>query len=248
LYITKYDVDQCSSFTVSCRPNGDKTKWISFHSWIPQDYLWDRENCYAISDSKIYKMNDKKSFLNFLGQQFPFVVDAVVNTGGQDFRYETTSLNTLAIESGKKDLDITFNHIGIFNDTQSTGTRPVEVFSDNNGKTNSIIDRTKFNPSILKAIRTGKRFKISNAKDLVNNDCEEAQILQKACECDPIGNLNEEIISCNNLKESDFKNRTFRDDYLQYRLIFDQNTTTKLYLKSISTEIDGDGNEQMVNK
>lgn len=245
LYITKFDGE--NSFTVSCRPNGEDTKWISFHSWIPRDYHWDRQNCYGITDNEIWKFNDKGNFLNFLDGKGEFLVDVVANAGGQDFLYETTSLNTLAEVNGKRDLDITFNKLGIFNDTQSTGLRPLEVQSDNNGKIKDILGRIKFNPTILTAIRDGKRFKIANAKDLVNNDCAEEEILIKN-ECDPIGTLNDSIIDCKNLKEQEFRNRNFKDDYIAYRFIFDNDHDTRLYLRSISTEIKGEGNEETINK
>ena len=82
---------------------------------------------------------------------------------------------------------------------------------------------------------------------MVSNDCAEEEILIKN-ECDPIGTINESIIDCKNLSEQKFNNRNFKDDYLGYRFILDNDNNTRLYLRSVSTEISGDGDEQMVNK
>lgn len=238
LYFTKYDGSPCSSFTMTYDPIGigDGPRWISHHSFIPQDYVWDRSDLYAITGGDLYRLHKKDEYLKVLGQTVPFVVETSARAqNGSVFATNKLQVDTLAEQGNHKGLDLTFNKISIENSTQGTGTRDVDVVSDDRGKIKDQFSRITSQYDKIRLFRNNRRWESNEILDLVKADCKNEELRTKDCECAAIETINESVFSCDTQKSQDSKGRKLVDDHIIYRLIFDKDTTTRLYLKKLKT-------------
>lgn len=245
LLVTKYDGSACSSFTASYTPLGIPTqgggargKWISFHSYVPQDYLWDRKDLYSIEGNNIYIHHTQGKY------QSPFIVEfpAVAGPGVDAFDFKDLILHThaeLATDTYPlNDVDVTFDKVAVWNDTQGTGTRPIEMLSDNRGKINSAFDRIKQDYSKVRFVKKRRVWQSKEFTDLVKADCEVAPLLSKDCDCTVIPTVNEEMFDCRNVNTQDMKGRILSDKYLMFRYTLDSREDLRLYLTESSVFYD----------
>lgn len=136
LLLTK--VDPVSSWTISY--SFLKKKWISFHSYAPVAYMWDRDDLYSIKGSEvwIHKNNDEGeggdetecSFQSFFGTKYPHIIDFVVKDKVDNylnaFMLNSLILDTQACNCENNNLTLlsrkeTFDQIGIYNSYQTAG-------------------------------------------------------------------------------------------------------------------------------
>lgn len=235
LLITKYDGDKCNSWTISFEPRGEQSRYVSFHSYVPQDYFWDRENIYSYAGGKIYKHHKSGSYGKCYGENVSFIVETSV-PGGQAFKFKTFELDTRAEKGFVKDLDKTFNKIAVYNSTQGTGTRDVIALSDNPGKINNQYSRSEEDPSKIVLHKVRRRWKSNDVFDLVKDGCSEESLLTKECECTPLESINEEVFDCNVMKTQDYRGREMEDDHIMFRFVYDEANDTRLYLKRLKIE------------
>ena len=249
LLVTKYDGNRDSSWTLSYTPLGKPTgtgsargKWISFHSYIPNGYNWDRNNFYSIKGSGVWKHHKKHSYQTFYGELFPFMVQQALRAKHleafdfQDFTLDTEAKKWLG-EGFVKDLDITFNKMAAWNSTQSTGMRPIEWISDNPGERNSQLHRTTHDPSKIRFHKVRRNWNIKEIRDLVITGCADQPMLLEP-PCRAIGEINESIVNCEAHSKQDYVNRIFSDKHLNYRFAFDVFDNVRLYVKMIRTRHD----------
>lgn len=246
LLVTKQDGTTCNSFTASYTPlgistqgGGSRGKWISFHDYKPQDYLWDRNNMYSIDygTGSVYKHHVLGSYGVFNGTSYPFEVwFTSVHPELDTFMFESLKLDTEAeINTDKKypikDVDETFNKVAVWNSTEGTGTLPVIVVSDNKGQRDSQLDRIKSDYSKVLYHKVQRMWNANAIKDLVINGCQNDHFLITECECQPIPDVNESLFDCTTIKKQDFANRNLSDKYLNFRYTLDNRSDMRLYLR-----------------
>jgi hypothetical protein len=247
LLVTKQDGDECNSFTASYTPMGIPTQgggsrgiWVSLHDYKPQDYLWDRNEFYSIKSGtgELWRHHKKGSYQNFYGKSHPFEVwFTAVSPDLEEFDFEYLVLNTEAEENTvegypTKGVDKTFNKIAMWNSTQGTGTLPIDIISDNQGKRKSQYDLITSNYSEVRFHRNGRMWIANAFKDLVVEPCSDMQFLVSDCECQAIPDINEQIFDCSVIKKQDFVNRRIADAYLNIRYTLDNTNDLRLYLKT----------------
>lgn len=251
LLLTKHDIDGLASFTVSYSPIGVPTdgggargKWISFHSYIPQGYIWDRNNFYSVlhGSGQIWKHHVPNLYTTYYGQSHPFMVEfSAIGDGSTSWEFQNIMLDTEAERMSSsalypiRDLDETFNKVAVWNSTQGTGTLPITLISNDLGRRNNQFDRTVNDYSQVRFFKDGRAWTASEFKDLVDIDCEEAVLLRRSNPCQVIPDINDSIFNCEKVQSQDFRNRIFHDRNLNFRYILDNTNTLRLYVKAHKT-------------
>lgn len=244
LLLTKKDKQLCNSFTASYNPVMQPEHWISFHSYIPEGYLWDRNSLFSIRTGRgeVWRHHEKGSYGNFYGTQYPFLVEFTAPSGDM-LPMDTTNfeLITDGWVDGKRDLDKTFDKIMLFNSTQSTGLREVELISDDLGSRRSQLSRTTQDLTKIRVHKKGRIYRVNEFHDLIDLGCEHPEIFTQDCDCQVIVEANEEIIDCKAVSTQDMKNRTFQDQFQGYRFVLEDAGNLRLHLKLVRTHISDDG-------
>lgn len=114
------------SYTLSYSYNLDA--WTSFHSFIPDYYLYNRNNFYSIKDRKVYSHNTQCNHTTYYDNIYPYIIELPILNKPDINATTFTSLhwNSLAQicdVSGnvKYANDKTFNKLLLYNSYQSTG-------------------------------------------------------------------------------------------------------------------------------
>lgn len=125
------------SFTMSFDVN--TKSWISFHSYIPQFYLWNRNHMFSVGNQAIWKHDpDVKSFQTFHGKYYPHIIEFPSRPKDtlDAYNLESVILGTQADELHddivKENIDMTFDYAAIYNTYQSTGTMTLKQRDLNN--------------------------------------------------------------------------------------------------------------------
>jgi hypothetical protein len=205
-----------------------KKSWVSFHSYTPYLYAWNRYNMYSFNSKGIWRHNVEGSFQNFYGARHPFSVEYVVNDlqTRDSFVYTSSILDT---ESFKwKDVGyvpsvVTFDKSVGFNSHQSSGLQQVI-----NSENMSITDRSVQDPSKLEFLFKDRFWTF--------NDIVDRQISSEDFQFDKDGFIKPSPVNTGNIS-SYSKNNIFHDNYFSNRLIFDTFEDTKLLLKRVETNI-----------
>ena len=228
--ITKYDGQKCDSWTYSFRP-GEQGGWISLHSYIPQDYLWDRENLYSIAGSQLWRHHKKGEYLNAFGESVPFMVEFSA-TAERAFTAQSVEIDVLSEREGIKDVDETFTSVGVMNSNESTGLRPVVAVSDNDGAIKT--QNKTHDTSVVSFKKVGRRWQSNEIHNLAGS-CDGKPLTTTEC-CNPIP----EWVSfpCGQNRQ-DFQNRKLSDDHMIYRLQYEGDGKTRLYLRKFKTTATG---------
>lgn len=235
LLLTKHDADEGDSWTLSYYPM--LKSWISYHSYIPQDYLWDRDNFYSFKDGQIWKHHVSDTYQNFYGEQFPFLVQGtLVSETIKCFRAQSMDVFTFAekAEGGGfiRDLDIFFDEAALWTANTGTGTRPTLLIGNDDGSIDSQKSRIEHNPGVMTWYRTCSGFASNDFQDLTDVGCSNMPIeLQDGCQIIPT--INENRFSCDTVNKADFKNRELRDKYLKFRFILNR-TDVRMHLMYLS--------------
>lgn len=221
LLVTKSDGDK--SFTASFEPAGERSKWIGRHTYIPNDYFWNRRDLFSIEDDTIYVHNQPGAFL-------PMMVETSV-TDGEPFQFKSLELDTLAVDGNLMDVDATFDTIAAYNSTQGTGTRNTKLFSDNRGEIRDQSSRSE-DGSEIKLHKKSRRWFTNDISDLLKEDCEHLPMVTQEL-CDPRAEINESVFDCEVAKSQKHRGN-LEDDHLILRLTF--SGSTQLYLKKLITK------------
>lgn len=243
LLLTKKDGSECSSFTISYSPEANKGKggWVSFHSYIPDGYLWDRHDMYSFKGSDLYKHNIACDYQVFYGQYYPHMIQfsAIVEQANYEpFKYHNTVFRTEAEKCVGcdyiRDIDQTFNKIAMWNATQGTGTLDTIIYSDNWGEDEEqkIIETTE-----VKLNKVHRKWQYNNINDYKDKKCYQEPTLVCDCDCQAIPDINEGIHDCE--METLYQNRVLFDDYLNYRYTLDSGDN-ELRLKTIYVDTHGE--------
>lgn len=241
--LTKKDLKEGASFTMSLDLSTQEFSWVSFHDYIPKLYFNDRANIFNIKEGKIYKQNaNTKTYRNFHGKEHPSEIEFVaVSPDTETFIYENTIINSEAEGENRRNLDTTFNRIAAYNTTQGTGTVNAVVMGDNKDSVNNM--STKITEvGDIKLHKVKRAFRFNNIKDYTKPSCKEEVIIIKD-DCNPIEEINEAIFDCKPPNQQSFKNAVLVDDHLTYRMSFDKDEKTIVKLLSVKTNGEKDINE-----
>lgn len=117
------------SFTISY--SFDKQGWVSYHTWVPEYFFYNKDRFYAVKNSSIWG-SDGDGYGNFFGKDEPFVIDIPISQGDVDKIINDLSigLRTEVIKpSGVVPSGDFFDEAIIYNSWQSTGLRKINVKS-----------------------------------------------------------------------------------------------------------------------
>ncbi len=238
LLITKKSINKGESMTMSYYPLlGQGGKFVSFHDYLPQSYMWDRDKLFSTTGGKIYKHNIKDRYQEVYGQKVPFEVEFVANAGnGEWFTHKWTQIHTEAERGDLKGLDITFEKMSARNFTQGTGTLPFKLFSDNKDSVQRPLDKIEENGQfLLQGVR--RRYTFNELLDYTLPNCQNKPLtLLSGCAWYP--KINESIYDCGAVNDSQFMNKRLKDDHLVYRLTYNGDNQTKLRLLDVKTFVD----------
>lgn len=229
ILFTKADKD--NSYTLSY-DLGYK-RWISFHSYHPQDYHNDRNMLYTIKDNAIYKHDVYDEYTTYYGDFKGIVLDYTSILDQEYFDFVQASIYTEAKESDKRNLDVTFNKVGIVNSWQSVGYLDLNVTKNTDNNSGNIPDKTLDKLKSIDLTRTVSEFRYNEVYDYTINHQSE-NLKYNKCNPEP------EIVNYGNTLERSnqtFNNRTVSDNYIYFRYIFNTFAKIKLYIKKIETTV-----------
>lgn len=229
------------SWTLSYDPyRGEGGEWVSFHSYIPKDYLTTRNKYYHLTDDEVWLHDPRDhddSYGNFFGQQYPTIWD-VKHTFPQSAQYASHLIGSdVEVHDKSKTLynrDITFDEIAFWNDRQSGGKHkldPVKVIDHNSART-KLID----NYSVIPISKSRSNWKVNEFYDYTANT--ESELIKYENDCgyyyEPVNyTITDAVIKQNS------KQRRLAGNWYVTRLIWDNTKKfTKIYLKYLTLNID----------
>jgi len=236
LLITKKEMNNKNSFTLSVDVSGENPEWISFHDYTPQAYVWDRSDLFSITNSEIHLHHAKEgNYRTFYGKEYPSEIEFVAISDTESFIYENTFINTEAEKDQVRNLDDTFNRIAVYNTTQGTGTTNVTIFGDNkDAMADMSAPMTHDGKTKLFKIKRGFRF--HNIFDNTKPACGK-QAMTIRNKCVPIDEINEGRFDCSIHNTQNYSNNILSDDHLVYRMTYDNNNKTLLRLINVKTDV-----------
>ncbi len=210
-----------------------KGRWSSFHDYMPQEYLNDRNQLYTIHRNKIYKHDVYDKYTTYYDDFYGSRVDFVTTTDQDQSQWLSSEIFTEARQGFNRDRNVTFNKFALLNSWQSTGYINLKV-DDNKGQfandtSLKIIDKT----ATIDLKRLNSKFRFNEIYDYTV-DHNKPVLIYEDCKAEPIlvngGNYNDR-------SDQHPVDRIVSDNYYYYSFIFDNFADTKLYLKKVDTLI-----------
>lgn len=204
------------SFTLSYDPV-DKT-WISFHSYYPQGYVWDRDHLYSFQQGGLWKHGSKYGeFQMFYDKYHEHILEAVIKDqhGIESINndlvvdFEAREYSGAEWIRGKKS---SFNGMLVYNDNQSSGNTSIEKKNSNNQ-----LARMTQKEGVVTAEYTGGVMRINELKDRVVDEDSPIFTGKKVNE---LSQVNKENIGTSS--------QPLEGKYLVVRLHLDDETKTNL--------------------
>lgn len=217
------------SFTLSFHP--DRKVWVSFHSYAPRLYAWDRFRMFSFGKGAMHRHNVKGSYQTFYGDLKPFMVEAPIRTGDDAFTYYASKLHTEAFTwkgcDFVKNSKVTFDKLMAYNSFQNTGDLimtlpPTSV---------NVVDKATQRSGIVSLDYSHRAWIFSNLKDRYLQPDE----LMFDCSCSI-----EPSKLRNNVLDSSPTSNLLKDNYLIQRYTFDSKDDVKLFMKRLDTKVDVD--------
>jgi hypothetical protein len=228
ILITKRDSIQDSSWTMSYSLKFQN--WVSFHSYIPRFYVWDRARMITSDGTNFWSHDVKDKYQTYMGKYYPHVVRFRIND--RDILHEQfkgAMLDTYAIiNSSGLSLNgrrVTFNKIWVHNDYQSSGYLDLYPITTINGEKENIDNRISENPHVNLTHENG-HWRYNSIVDLVQ-DYNSPLYIESPCGTD--------IVPINTQPYSDstaFSNNIHLNNYLTITFILDNFDDHKLYTRS----------------
>lgn len=234
LFTKNVNDDPEQSFTLSY--DVSRGVWRSFHTYVPQFYIWNRRNMYSIHNNTVYVHDENRGdYLNFYGKQSPAVIEfnAVLPS---TFEYDSTILDTEAnIAHGDNawvyNQKVTFNKALVYNRNQCTGWMNLVYYDGSNR--NELLEA---DPANIKIAWQDKEWRFNQVNDFVVDSTQ--PIFIDADKCSPFLVLNEGNIDQGKFRtDGDWTFQRLSDKNITYRLVFDNeySRTHLLYFKQAIT-------------
>lgn len=217
------------SFTLSYHPTTQQ--WVSFHSYVPKLYAWDRFNMFSFNSEGMHLHNVKGSFQNFYGERFPFTVEFPVRSQqGDAFETEAFVLDTEAYTwkgcDYVRNSKITFDKVMLYDSYQNTGDLVIDTGKDNL----SVLDRSKERTGVIYPDFTHRVWLFNNNFNDILKDPDE---LQFECDCE-VG----PVPVRKGALGSSLSSNKFKDNFMMYRFSFQSHDDVKLFLKKMKSKVD----------
>lgn len=224
----------CGSYTLSY--DFITEKWVSFHSYLPTFYLYDRETLYSSDGSKIHSHDAVCNYQTYYGNYYPCVLEFTSRSPETEiaaFEYKSTILNTEAQQCHEGDIPSLFkregfNKIWLRNTHQTTGY--LELVPRVSGE--DLSEKLREKSNVIDMQWEGNHWRVNQLYDYTNDS--NLPIVTSKCNNlyypEPTNVSYEEA-----LVNQMYKNRILFDNYLKYRLVFDKFASLKLYIKNILT-------------
>jgi hypothetical protein len=223
--------DKNNSYTLSYDV-GSK-RWISFHSYIPQEYLNDRNMLYTIKNNKLYKHDVYDKYTTYYGDFKGIILDFTSTLDQNYFDYIHTEIFTEAKKGFNRDRDITFNKVAIANNWQSTGYIDLKVTTNSDQFANDSEEKIRDKITEIDLTRLPSSFRFNEIFDYTKNH-EDATIVYEDCNPEPIIQNYGDYLD---RSDQSYTDRIVNDNYQYYRFIFSTFADVKLYIKKIETLI-----------
>jgi hypothetical protein len=229
ILFTKWDGD--ASYTMSYSML--RKKWISFHDYIPQEYVYDRNTLYSLHSNSLYAHDDYNKFTTYYDDFYGAKIDYVLTLDQDQFQYVSTELFTEAKNGNVRDRDITFNQVAMLNSWQSTGYINLKVDKNGDNNSNNLSDKIIDKVETIDLKRMPSSFRFNEIYDYTQNHGGEI-IEYEECKVEPeIKNYGDYY----DRNDQAYNDRIVSDNYLYYRFVFNTFANIKLYLKKIDTYI-----------
>lgn len=226
----------CGSYTISYDPS--REQWVSFHSYIPTFYLYDREVLYSSDGEKLHSHETRCNYQTYYEKYYPCVLEFTAlspETEITAFEYKSSIFNTEANACHEGDVPSLYTREGftkmwLRNSHQTTGYLQLSPKIDSEDLHKNI----KQNSNVIDMVWEASQWRINQLYDYTQDSSK--SIITSKCENlytpEPVNVDYEEA-----LYRQTYKNRILFDNYLKYRLVFDNFAGLKLYIKSILTYI-----------
>lgn len=222
---TNTDYFENKSWTISYSLS--MNSWISFHSYIPQKYIFSDSEIFSIKvnlANTIYKHNQKGKYLNFYGSYKPHIIDYVsVSSPIQERIWDGISVLSQALKMLPNGSSIPvnsfFTYLVAYNSRQCSGQLVIDA-ADNLDPEQLMLLKVQDSNVALIAERKEGIWNINDLRDLVDNYSESFftsswNIIKSSYPIDKV--INPTVI---NVNKNWMDIESFRDKYLQLRLIF----------------------------
>lgn len=217
------------SFTLSY--SMERKMWISNHYYARHLYAWNRFNMYSFTKDGMRIHNVKKSFQEFDGCTYPFVIEFIANDKemNDSFKFISADVDMEAYKWVEFDYlrnpKIFFDSMVAYNSDQSTNELPFKKKEEK-----SILEASSEDLSSIELSYTKKRWNYSQLRDLLVD--KDSHIFNKECTIGP------RTINREGHGDSIVDNYLF-DNFLATRYIFNNDKNdVKIFLKNVKTDID----------
>lgn len=110
--------------------------WKSWHSYIPQWYLSDKDTFYSIYNNGIYKHAFGNNFHEFYGLKFPSIMEFIISNEGNTFIPQSVQYHANVEETitgyPQDVINVTYDQMVAYNERQSTGLQDLVLDEMNN--------------------------------------------------------------------------------------------------------------------
>ncbi len=206
-------------------------RFVSFHSYIPQEYIYDRNHLYTIHNNGIWKHDVYDEYTTFYNDFKGCFID-FTNYIGESNNYASTDVYTDVYIDEVKNKTISFDKVHLSNSYQHTGFLNLEASTKTDINSGNAYEQTKDNTNNIKLSNIAPdMFRFSEIYNYNVSD-ESKIITNEDCKPEPILSDN---VDYSDRSEQTYLDRILFDNYLYYRFIFSKFANAKLYIKNITT-------------
>jgi len=214
---------QLNNWTISyCFKYGG---WKSWHSYIPDWYMYDVNTFYSVYDNNLWKhdVSQFNNFTNYYGFQFPHILELTIVKEGEIFKPQSIHWrsNTYTFQNGYPEniTNITYGQMLAYNNIQSTGIQTLLLDDE---------ESIYYLPTTTHVKQTDNIYKASPLKDLtVSSNIWSTDITSIKQGINQGFNLLLPIVDVN---KKEVETGEFKGDYCSVQLIF-ENKTYKISLE-----------------
>lgn len=209
--------------------------WVSFHSYIPQMYMWDRDHMYTVKDGAIWKHDSSNKFQTYYGKEYPHIIETVeTDKDLYSHQFNAMILQTFAHKRGNvlspKQEDITFDEVLVYNSYQTSG--PIKLIPQVNGLREDDMSKLQESTFERDVIREYGQWRVNGFYDMTTNPGQPVMIIPNPC----LPFTEPTNYGHNKISEGHYENRTIEDTYNFVRLSY-YDGKTKLYSRALLTNI-----------
>lgn len=195
--------------------------WISFHSYVPKVYFWDRDHMYSYYKNGIWRHDSRRDeYQTYYGDYFPFILDYTAR--GQNLESLEPESIILDTEASRWDdvhkqfvynLPITYTDLYVYTSNQATGKLDLEnTETEVENRLKAITESIKS----LRVVRKDNTWRISGFTDKVKDKNKPLFTISKDLRYTDKEILDENIFD----KPNKFNSSIFFDKQFNVRLIF----------------------------